>query len=89
MAGECDKHQECMERIHTDINAIKETNAKSAGVMEGFTKSVNDFLGSIRKDIYSPGGIVERVGNHSFQLVLQWGILGAVIIAGLIEYFKK
>jgi len=89
MAGECDRHQECMERIHESINSIKETNAKAAGTMEGFTRSVNTFLDSIRQDIYSPGGLVEKSGNHSFQLILQWGILGAVVVAIIIDYFKK
>jgi len=89
MGEECNKHQECMERIHTSINAIENSNSRTEGVMEGFTKSVNEFLSAIRKDIYSPGGIVEKVGNHSFQLVLQWGIIGAVIIAVLIGYFKQ
>jgi len=89
MPGECDRHQDCMERIHTSINSIKEDSARASGAMEEFTKSVNEFLVSIRKDVYAPNGIIEKVGNHTFQLTLQWALLASVVIAVLIEYFKK
>ena len=85
----CDKHVDCMERIHTAINDIKQTNARSAGVMEGFSKSVSEFLEAIRKDVYAPGGIVEKVGNHSSQLTLQWGMISAIIVAVIISFFRK
>lgn len=89
MSSECDKHSECMERIHNEVNDIKNEVSRSAGIAEGFNKTVKEFLETIRKDIYAPGGMVERVGNHSFQLVLQWCILGAVITGVIIDYFKR
>lgn len=86
---ECSKHSDCMERIHNNINDIKLQNAKQEGLLEGFTKSVNDFLGSIRKDVYSPGGIVEKVGSHANQIALQWGLLAVVVVAVIIEWVVK
>ena len=80
MPGECDKHTDCMERIHESINLIKQENAKTQGMMEGFTDSVNEFITAIRRDVYSPNGLIEKVGKNTFQVGLQWGALGAILI---------
>ena len=89
MAEQCEKHQDCMERIHTAINEIKNSNASAGGKMEGFTESVNNFLSAIRKDMYSPGGIVDKVGTHGFQLAIQWGALGVIVVAIVLKLFNS
>ena len=93
MEAECDKHSDCMERIHENINSIKLTNAITQGEIAAVTKNIKDFLDSVRTDIYSKGGIMERVGKHDNQLNLQWGMIGAVVIAIIVavigRFFKK
>ena len=72
----CDKHDDCLGRIHDSIKNIEIGIAET----KGFTISLNSFTESIHRDVYSKGGIMERVGNHGNQLVLQWGLLAAIVI---------
>ena len=87
---QCDRHSDCMERIHKEINEINVQSAESKGLIEGFTTSTNNFIDAIRKDIYSPGGMVERVGSHQNQIGLQWGLMAVLVAAVVLEWiFKK
>lgn len=72
----CEKHDDCLGRIHDSIKNIEVSNAKQ----EGFMQSINEFTSSIRKDVYSKEGIMERVGKQGNQLVLQWGLMSAIVI---------
>ena len=90
MAGECDKHDGCMERIHDDINEIKRQNAENKGIMAGFTNSINEFVSSIRRDVYAKDGLMTRVGTISNQVALQWGLLGVLVVAVVLQFlFNK
>lgn len=86
---QCEKHQECMERIHNNITEIKISNSEIKGELKGFTSSVNEFISSVRKDMYSKDGIMERVGNSNKQMILQWGLLAAIILGMILTYFRK
>jgi len=82
----CEKHDECLGRIHDSIKNIEVSNAKQ----EGFMKSIDEFTASIRRDIYSKDGIMERVGNHGNQLILQWGLMSAIVVGIMLALiFKK
>jgi hypothetical protein len=63
--------------------------ARQEGIITSFNKSVSEFLENSRKDIYSPGGVIEKIGNHGQQLLLQWGFLGAVVVAVVIQFITK
>ena len=83
---QCEKHDECITRIHDSIKAIEIGNAKA----EGFITAINEFTSAIRRDIYSKDGLMERVGNHGNQIILQWGLLAAMILGVFLTVaFKK
>ena len=89
----CEKHSDCMERIHEDIGKIQLSNAVTQGSIETFVQSTNSFLSALRKDIYEKDGIMVRTGKQENQLNLQWGLiimlLVAVVGAGVAILFKK
>jgi hypothetical protein len=85
----CSKHDDCIGRINDNINKIQVQGANTDGKIDGFITSVNDFLASIRKDIYARDGLMQRVGMQGNQIILQWGLLAVIVIAILVEYFKK
>lgn len=86
---ECDKHSDCMERIHESIHKIELATTESSSEVRGFVTAINEFVVAVRKDLYSKGGVIESVGKHANQLTLQWGMLGALIVAVLVAWFKK
>jgi hypothetical protein len=85
MPETCDKHDECLGRIHEKLNKIEVSNAK----VDGFLTSINEFVKSINKDTYSKDGLMDRVGNHGTQIILQWGLLAAIIVAVIIGFMKR
>ncbi len=86
----CDRHDDCLGRIHDKVSAIEITSASTNEKIEGFTNTVNSFLAEIRKDIYGKGGLIQETGEHKNQLLLQWGLLAAIFISGVIAFvFKK
>jgi len=85
----CNKHDECMGRIHDNIKKIEIGNATTQGKIDGFIISVNTFIESIRKDIYEKDGIMQRVGSQGNQIILQWGLMAVIVAAIIIDMLKK
>jgi len=84
----CIEHNNCIGRINDNINEIKVTNAKMQGKIDGFTESITEFVAFIRQDVYAKDGLMDRVGNHSNQLILQWGLL-AIVVMAIIAMFLR
>lgn len=63
--------------IHNNALAI----SKLEGILKGYLTSTQSYIDASRKDIYSPGGLVDSNGNHTNQLKLQWGLTALIIIA--------
>lgn len=82
----CDKHDDCIGRIHDRITNIEKAMERGQGTMEGFTTTVKDFLEEIRKDVYSKGGLIERAGTQGNQVFLQWGLMAAIVVAVVISF---
>ena len=81
----CDKHDECIGRIHDDIKKIEVSNAK----IDGFITSVNSFVNSLQRDVYSKDGIIPKLMSQGNQISIQWGLIGAIIVAVIITLFRK
>ena len=88
MADYCDKHDECMKDIREAIHNQELSQAELKGTVEAFVEVTQDYIKASRKDLYSKEGLMDRVGNHGNQLLLQWG-LSALIIGGIIVAFLK
>ena len=85
MEETCDKHDDCLGRIHTEINIINTNNAELRGDIKSFIRELQEFRNDVRKDIYDPkDGLGSRVNAHGTQLNLQWGIIGASIVGIII-----
>lgn len=85
----CNKHDDCIGRINENMKKIEVGNAETQGKIDGFLKNVEEFMSSIRRDMYNKDGVMDRVGSHGNQLVLQWGLLAAIIIAIVVAYINK
>lgn len=84
----CNKHDACISRINENINKIEISNAEMKGKIDGFTSTINDFVASLRKDLYAKDGLMDRVGNHGLQLTLQWGLIAALFLSICIGYLQ-
>ena len=98
MSETCDRHDDCLGRIHTEINAIKEGNASMSGKVESFMQHLDLYMKKTDKDIYDPqNGLGARVNSHATQLGLQWGVITTiigsiivgVIVGVVISWLKK
>ena len=87
--SELDELKSCVKSVEESVHKIEVSNAGTDGMIQGFIKSTNDFLGAIRKDVYSKDGLIDRVGNHGNQLKLQWGLLSAFLIVIIITLVRK
>lgn len=84
----CEKHDDCLGRIHDKLNTMDKSSAYLAGELKAFMEGIKEFREEVKKDIYSKGGLMERAGTHARQLYMQWGLL-VLILAGIVAVYLK
>ena len=98
MGETCNKHDDCLGRIHTEINEILVNNAELKGNIDSFLYESKTFREAVRKDLYDPKeGLGAKVNSHATQLGLQWGVITTivgsiivgVIVGVVISWMKK
>ena len=81
----CDKHDDCLGRIHTEINSMNSNNARLTGNIESFITELRAFKQKADKDVYDPkDGLGARVNAHGTQLTLQWGVISTIIGSAIV-----
>jgi len=82
MAGDtCEKHDGCMQNMREDLHEQDKLITRLEGRVGGFIDAAKEYIEASRKDIYGKGGLMDRVGNHAAQLILQWGLLIIILVA--------
>jgi hypothetical protein len=84
----CPKHDDCLGRIHTDINAINIGNAELHGELKAFMKGLEAFKEKAEKAVYDKDGLIESAGANKRQLTMQWGLI-LIILAAIVGLFLK
>ena len=79
MPGQCEKHDETMDRI---FNEIHDSNQKLTKIEAGMTE-LKEFKTMVHKIIFGNGtpGVIGNLRAISTQVVLQWALLLALITA--------
>jgi len=89
MPGTCEKHDDCLGRIHSEISDIKVSNASLSGEIKAFMAGIKEFKDKVEVDVYGKEGIIERTGTYGRQVTLQWGILTLLLLAIVGMFLKK
>lgn len=90
MEETCPKHDDCLGRIHTEINTMNQTNSKMSGEVAAFMTNLKDFMTKVDKDVYNPkDGLGACVNSHNTQIGLQWGLLATLILGIIVLFLKK
>jgi len=76
-----------MSDIRDSIHKIELSHAEEKGNIDSFLKESKEFFSSMRHDVYSRDGLMDRIGNAVSQLKLQWTLLilvvGSIVGMGL------